>query len=256
MIGDNGVMAAPIALVKFQFKGDQYSKAVKAEMARRLNRATQYLETKVQLNISVPKDLIGPMPTPAEFPRAISRQLGRSIYAEVDAENLIGHVGAGRQASKALAAIILSLEFGARGDVRITPKLAKALKIPVTQSEAQAITNRFQTYRRKGPAGPNSFQMRPKRGARDLMKRAGIIRIRGQLYVLRMWAMRGPVRQKSFLRRTLHEERLRLVGIMCAPLPAGLSGGVGIEVATGMAQNGSGDMVPMWGGEGGFGLSK
>lgn len=250
-------MAGPIALVKFQFKGTEYSKAVKTEMARRLNRATQYLKTKVQLNISVPRDLIGPMPTPSEFPRAINGQLRKVIYSDVDPDNLIGRVGAGRQASKALAAIILSLEFGARGDVRITPKLAKALKIPVTQSEAQAIMLRFQKYKRvRGSIGTGVIAVRPVYRPKSLMKAAGIIRIRGQLYVLRMWAMRGPVRQKSFLRRTLHEERLRLVGIMCAPLPAGLSGGVGIEVATGMAQNGSGDMVPMWGGEGGFGLSK
>lgn len=251
-------MAAPIALAKFQFKGTEYSKGVKAEMARRLNRATQYLKTKVQLNISVPADLIGPMPTPAEFPRAINRQLGKSIYAEVDEANLVGHVGAGRAASEAMAKIIMALEFGDPSTVVIRPKgPAKALKIPITPSEAMAIISASRAMPPHDTAiTEDVFKMLTAGRRRKLRKAAGVIQQGGRYFLLRAKVTRGPIRQKSFLRRTLHEERAKIRSIMCAPLPAGISGNVSVEVATGTAQIGSGDLVPMWEGVGGLGFSK
>jgi hypothetical protein len=237
-------MTRLLASVNFSWRGEKYTKAVIKEFGRRIKRSTEHLKSKVLLNISTPGDLIGPMPTAAEFPRAINNELRKKIYGITDQEKLLGRVGVSGGENEHWVKVVMALEFGSPEPIVIRPKAMKALKIPITPSQAAEIIASGK-YHRKGKSGK---VIKKGNSKRSLMKRAGIVTgKRGQLFILRKWVKRGPIRQKSFLRRTLYEEEQEIMKIMGAPLPEGISGSFEKAGSTGNAQIGTGETVPMWG---------
>jgi hypothetical protein len=201
--------------VTFFWKGDQFTKAVKAEMANRLEKACEHLKTKTQENLSQGAGDDGAPSAPGEFPHAVKGMVRKSIYAKVYRRELKGEVGTPLKVG-------LWLEFGTGGPVEIRPVNAKALTIPISAADAQRIMSNPKLFKR----GKSGRVIKAGNSHRQLMRRAGIITIRGQLYLLRSFVKRGPMLQRSFLRRTLEEERPAIRAIMMAPLPKGMSGGL------------------------------
>jgi hypothetical protein len=205
--------------VSFFWKGDQFTKAVKAEMANRLEKSCEHLKTHVQQNLSEGSGTDQAPSQPGEFPNDAKHELAKRVFAKVYRRELRGEVGvpAGHWGN-----IAFWLEFGTSGPVEIRPVNAKALTIPITAARAQEIMSNPKLFK----TGKSGRVIKAGNSHRQLMRRAGIITIKGQLYLLRSFAKRGPMLQRSFLRRTLEEERPAIRAIMMAPLPKGMSGGL------------------------------
>ena len=200
-----------ISNVKFTWSAEKFTRALKTEVNNRVQRVCEHLRTKVIENVSQGQSPVEAPSAPGNYPRAVSGDIIRRMFVQLDKTNFSGIVGTNSPHG-------LWQEVGTTGaDMRPTKK--KAMTIPISAADAARI---MESVRRPGKGG-----RRIKKGNsnRALMRRAGIVTIAGRLYLLRTFARRKPILQRSFLRRTLSEEQDAIMRIMATPLGKGVAPG-------------------------------
>jgi hypothetical protein len=204
------------ATVRVWWEGDKFDAALKKELADRIERVGEVLKTGIQKNLSTSGTVFTPSGA-GELPHAVTTRLRGAIQSKPLRRELKVYVGV---PDGPLGDIAYWLEFGTEGPVEIKPVNAKALMIPITADQAEQIMSNPKLYKR----GKSGKIIKAGNSKRKLMRRAGIVTYRGNLYLLRSFVRRGPMAQRSFLRRTLEEMKPELLQIMCAKLPGNVGG--------------------------------
>lgn len=199
--------------VVFFWQSDKWTAGLVKVLGDRLERCCELLARSVRQNL-LKTGRGGTRSMPYELPHAESGLLAKSIFSRVDRKRLGGMVGTPIKYG-------VYLEFGTRSKFTIRPVKARALLIPITEKDAYRLidTMKYRKYDQHGKP------LKRANSAKAQMKRAGVVKINGKWFLFRRWAKRWPIRQRSFLRRTLAEQRGAIMNIMLAPLPKNVAGG-------------------------------